>query len=107
MADLTVERELYRGLWGRAGFQHACPLHGAVHHRSDSTGAPVCMPCVEASLAQLADAEQRRCTVCNSAEHDACGYCGRCKEHTTFTRAADGLYSECCGHGGRCYDDGD
>lgn len=50
-------------------------------------------------------AKEMKCEVCSSEEHDSCGFCARCKEHTTFVRDLDGdLHSECCDAAGNSYD---
>lgn len=48
------------------------------------------------------------CSLCGSLEHGACGFCSRCKEHTTFTiDPEDGSkMSECCSASGWAYDEG-
>lgn len=99
-ANLIQEtREHYRALWGRVGQMRDCEYCQKVtHHRDDGHGEWLCVPCMEARLESMVDAFSSRCSLCGSAEHDACGFCSACKDHATADRLEnDDLVTDCCG----------
>ena len=53
----------------------------------------------------------KACYLCGSSDHAFCGFCSRCREHTTFSSPEmdpdDPPISECCGALGDAYDVGE